>query len=1036
MDLQFTCSADCPAPLGKSEQISPNELPQAGDRLHTGISGIPCQREAASVEFTILGRTGLRIGGNGVKFESAKQRALLAILLFHVRKSVSTDLIGRALWRESPPHQVSGKLQPQLSKLRKLLKEVGVGDRIARDGTAYRLDVDPLSIDYHRFRKLAEKGRAAATQEDHRTAKALLQEALDLWRGEPLLDVVGPWADHIRDQLEMFDRLIAQQALIDSRLHLGEHAEVVGEALRLTEDHLTDETCARLYLESLHGLGKYSHAVEFHERFSDRLFDHHGVVPGPELRNVYRAIRRKQSAGDVESDRRPALRPDLLRRINSFAGRTELLARLDSILAEGPQNQVVVLHGMPGVGKTQLATQWAYLRADHFPDGVTSLDLHGFGPGSPLAADDALGILLTRLGEGPVPASAEERRVRLRSALDDRRFLLLLDNARDDRHVKPILDATPSCFVLVTGRTQPFDLSVHEDAHVVPVPPLSAEESTAVLRAVIGSRRAAEDPAAVDELVRLATGLPLAVRIIGQHVDHRPETPLADLVEEFTREEGLGVLGSAESGDEEGRGLRAAFSWSYRSLPAETARMFRLLGLHPTTEFSTAAAGRLLGEPESTAERHLRTLGSANLAQHVGTRRFRLHDLLHDHAFDLVERDEPAADRATARRRVLDHYLSTAVAAWRGLNPGLDPVPALDGVPVTEPFDNDEEALDWFSRERANLVAAVVRAADEFPEHSWRLTANLHGAFLRLGHFEDLMTCQAVAVEVTSRLTDKSALAGTLTNSASVHYRLHRYDEAVRIGQEALAVLNEADQPKLKPVVLANLASAHLDRGEIGHATTLFGEARALAARTDDMRHVEAASLERLGLALHRQGRPEEALDHYQAALKLWESIASHHGRATVLGKLIEYFHENHRHAESVELLDTALEAIRISGDQPLMVTVLAVAAEAHYALGDFDQAITMGERAVAFPETGADDGHARALHATGHALVAIGEVVAAEEKWSRAARLYGTDTDKGRELLDHLHALRRRDRSIPDPRRPDEVMIIPCQGVTLRSTG
>ncbi|XVS65687.1 BTAD domain-containing putative transcriptional regulator [Actinosynnema sp. CA-299493] len=985
------------------------------------------------MEFIILGRTRLQIDRNDVKFESAKQRALLALLLYHARKPVSNELIGRALWREIPSTQVPGRLQPLLSKLRKLLKNAGVGDTITRDGMAYRLDVDPLAIDYHRFRKLAEKGRAAAAHEDHRTAKALLQEALDLWRGEPLQDVVGPWADHIRDQLELFDRLMAQQALLDSRLHLGEHAEVVGEALRLTEDHQTDETCARLYLQSLYGLGKYSRALQFHERFSDRLLDSIGAAPGPEMHSVYRAILRKQAnTGGMESDIRPSFQPDLFRKINTFAGRAGLLARLDSILAADEQNQVVVLHGMPGVGKTQLATQWAHLRARHFPDGAFALDLQGFGPGSPLAADDALGILLTRLGEGPVPASAEERRMRLRSALEGRRFLLLLDNARDDRHVKPILDATRSCFVLVTGRTQPFDLSVHEDAHVVPVPPLSAEESTAVLRAVIGTGRAAEDPAAVDELVRIATGLPLAVRIIGRHVDHRPETPLSDLVEEFTREEGLGVLGSPEGADEEGSGLRAAFSWSYRSLPAETARMFRLLGLHPTTEFSTAAASGLLGEPESTAERHLRTLSSANLAQHVATRRFRLHDLLHDHAFDLADREESPADRKAARRGMLDYYLSTAIAAWHTLNPKLNPVPALEGVPVALGFDSDEEALGWFAGERANLVAAVVRA-DDFPEHSWRLVANLHGAFLRLGYFEDLLSCQAVAVEATSRLPDRSALAGTLINSASVHYRLHQYDDAVRIGQEALMVLRDVERSELRPVMIHNLASAHLDRGEIGRATTLFNEALALA-REIGTRDVEAAALERLGLTYHRQGREVEALDHYRAALAAWEVIENHHGRATVLAKMVEYLHEQGKHAESVELLPTALEAIRISGDQPLMVDVLAVATEAHYVLGDFDQAIAMGERAVGFPETGTDDGHARALHAAGHALVAIGDLTAAEQRWVRAADLHGPDSAARQDILDHLQALRRFGRPIPNPRRSTDVVVVPCRDATLRN--
>ncbi|QTR05059.1 hypothetical protein J7S33_10260, partial [Saccharothrix algeriensis] len=78
-------------------------------------------------------------------------------------------------------------------------------------------------------------------------------------------------------------------------------------------------------------------------------------------------------------------------------------------------------------------------------------------------------------------------------------MLLLLDNANDDNQVRPILDATTPCFTVITSRTQPFELPVHDDAHVIHVPPLTAAESEALVRAVIGADRVGQDPAAVRE---------------------------------------------------------------------------------------------------------------------------------------------------------------------------------------------------------------------------------------------------------------------------------------------------------------------------------------------------------------------------------------------------------------------------------------------------------------------------------------------------------------------------------------------------------
>ncbi|MEU4802874.1 BTAD domain-containing putative transcriptional regulator [Actinosynnema sp. NPDC023587] len=974
------------------------------------------------MEFKILGKTRLHIDGNDFTLGPTKQRGLLALLLYYTGRVVPLDRIAGALWRAGAPDDVRGKLQPLISRLRGVLNRSGSDGRIVKDGDGYRLVLAPGMVDYHRFRTLAEQGREAAARNDHRSAKILLREALDLWQGRPLQELDGPWAEHCRDQMELFDRLAAQHVLLDSQLQLGEHVEVMGEAGRLTREHRLDENFARLYIQSLDGLGKYARAVEFHARFCEHLDVEAGTEPGPELRRIYQGILRKQAgtAPDGSPPRRELPR-ELPRDIRKFAGRADLLAEMDQVLASGAHDQVVALHGMPGIGKTRLAIRWAHRNADRFPDGQLVLDLQGFGPGNPLAPDDAIGILLARLDTGPVPVRPSERRARLRRVLEGRNVLILLDNARDSNQVGPILDATTSCFTIITSRTRPFALSVHHDAYALHVPPLSTAESEALLRDVIGADRANENPEAVNELAGSSDGHPLALKIVAQHVALRPETAITDLVNDFKAPDGLGVLGSSDDSDDENATLAAAFAWSYRALPPDTARLFRLLGLHFTTEFGPEAAAALLGEPISTTTRHLSTLTKANLLQYGATRRFRLHDLLHGYAVDLAKHENSLSTTKTALTGLLDHYLATATAACQRLNPDLSPVPPLAGLPAVAPFESDQRALGWFTRERANLVAAIPRAVGRgFPEHAWRLSANVHEVFDRLGYYQDLLTCQRAAIKAAMVLRDRKAQAGTLADTGTVQYRLGQYDEAVDSFEQSVAITRELGLPEMEAIVVHNLASVHLERGEVGRAVALMRTALE-SARSLGVAPLEAATLEQLGTAHRRMERDDDAVDFFEAALAAWRSCGNARGEGTTQTKIGSLLHEHGENERALAHLAAALAVNRASGDRPRMIETLVVKAEAHYDLGQFDDTVACARHAIDLcVDTDAPKDHFRALHILGHAFVAIDRPDDAERHWVEATGLAGgPESLEEALLLEHLADLRKSERTIPDPRRP-----------------
>lgn len=980
---------------------------------------------AALVEFKILGKTRLHIDGNDFDLGPARQRGVLTMLLYHFPHPVQVDTIAQVLWPDSPADDVKKSLQPIISKLRAVLRESKSGGSIRKEGSAYRLTLPEIvRIDFHQFHRLAAEGRTAAARGDHHTAKSLLREALSLWDGRPLQELEGMWAERLRDQMETYDRLPAQHMLLDSQLNLGEYAEVMAAAGRLTEDQAPEEATASLYLRALDGLGKYSTALDFYGRFCQDLFEHVGSEPGPVLRKLYQDILRKQS-GTGTPTAPPRLVPprQLPLPAKNFAGRRDLLAKLDALhdATGGARGHVVALHGMPGVGKSRLAAHWANLRADRFPDGHLHLNLRGFGPGTPMTPDDALAVLLRSLGADRIPVTGDERRVELHRLMANRRMLLLLDDAQGSNQVRPILAATPSCFTIVTSRTRPWGLTVRDNIDVIHVPPLSYDESISLLRNEIGEQRTKEDPAALRDLASRLDGLPLGLRIIAQHVAHRPETPVADLVDEFKEQEGLGILGSVDDSDDENATLPVAFSWSYRALPPETARLFRLLGLHPTAEFSTTAASALLGEPDATTNRHLRTLTKVNLLQYGTSRRFRLHDLLHGYAVDLVRHEESPQFRKSALTRLFDWYLNWTSAAARSLNPHRSPVPPLAGMSVLpEPDLRDEpDGLAWFTRERMNLVAAVPHAVRHaLHEHAWRLSANMHEAFDRLGYYDDLLTSHRAALKSARVLGHDEAHGGTLSNLGMAHFRLRQYEQAMQHIVESLRIVRRLRLRELEIICIHNLASIRLERGEINEAISNYQQALALTRSLGD-RSIEASTLDQLGAAYHRLGNDDVALEYHLRALEIRETIGHRRGQGTTLTELGRLLFERGEHSEALKRLSLAVDINQSIGDRPRTIEALIVIAEINFDFGEFEQAASHAKRAASLSsDIGARDQRARALHVLGHALLKLDLLEDAERSWSEAHEIFQSSSAEREAdaVHNHLTALRTQ-LAIPTPR-------------------
>lgn len=776
------------------------------------------------MEFGLLGPLEVRDGGRTLPVRSGKHRALLAALLLRANHSVPSAELVDTVWDEHPPANPRNTLHTYVARMRATLAVP-----IETTPSGYRIVVPSEQTDLGRFDGLTEQARGHAGKGDLDGEAESLRAALALWRGEPLADVPSDLLHREAVPPLRERRLRALDRRIEVELRQGRHGELVGELVTLTAQHPLRERLWAHLMTALHAGGRRADALEAYQSVRRRLAAELGIDPGPGLQELYGQILSGRSGPDPGGGAAlPPVPKQLPPGPRQFTGRGDELDRLDTLLRDGPPAGAVVISaiaGTAGVGKSALATHWARRAAEEFPDGQLWVNLRGYGPGRPVAPTQALTLLLRALGVGDseVPLDLDGQAGLYRSLLDGRRALIVLDNAGSAEQVRPLLPGAPGCFVVVTSRDDLPGLVVLDGATRLRLDLLTAAESAALLRRLLGPAAVDAAPAAIDRLIGLCARLPLALRIAADRIAVNG-MPVAAAVDELARG---ATLDAFATGDDPYTALRAVFSWSYEALPPPAARMFRLLGLVAGDDWDTPAAAALAGCPPGEARRLLDALRSAHLIEERGDHRYGTHDLLRTYAAELAGRDP---DRDTAWRRLCEHYLGGAVAAVRRGLPSQVGLPRPPLPPVV--FGDAGAAIRWLDANRANLVAAGSRAAEAGPlAFAWQVADALHEYLVLNRHAADAQTAYEAGLSAARKAGDLHAEAMMRHQLGALERVRDDFGPALAHHQAALGLFEQIGDAAGCVAAKVGLGTVHADIGELAPARDLLGAGAADARR-------------------------------------------------------------------------------------------------------------------------------------------------------------------------------------------------------------
>jgi DNA-binding SARP family transcriptional activator len=934
----------------------------------------------------LLGRVAFVRDGRAEVLPRAQTRGVLALLALNAGRVMSLDQVAAAMWGDEEPATARAQIHTAVSSIRRLLaSDRATGADPANDVAArcaptvvggrfgYELTIDPAEVDALRFEQMVRRGALDAA--DPPATGARLRQALVLWRGEPLADAAGAFVDGVRQQLSD-RRLTALDDLAALDLAAGRAAEVAAELAPVIAEHPGHERLRGRLMVALFRSGRQAEALRLFHDYRRWLADREGLDPGAEIVATADAILRDRLPPPAKPDdaREPvgpqaapadppgasppsrspadaAVEPHPRNRVlvrpaglppapTGFVGRVGELRWLTEAAQAGGVYAVV---GTGGVGKTALALHWGHRQRSRFADGQLYIEMHGYSPGRPVTALDALGRFLRafNVGAEKIPSDVDEAATLYRSVLADRQVLVVLDNVRSAECVRPLLPSGPGCATLVTSRDSLDALVAVDGARRLDLDVLPLGDAIALLAGLLGEARVRAEPTAAAELASACACLPLALRITAAQLTARPRRRLAQHGRDLREDDRLSVL---SLGDDPAASVAATLNTSYHTLPAHVARLYRLLGLSPAADLDRWGLAALTGLPVPEVGELAGQLVAAHVVTEISPDRYALHDLVHAHAAMLASTTDTAVQRCDAVTQLIEWYADTAMIANRTLVPAWQPPEWSRALPPVNPrtFDSESQAMAWLDREHSTLVALIHRAAEAGVEQA--VLPLVQGQFtylLRHQRAETMIELNRLNWEIATRRDDDLGAAASAQSLGIGYSLLNRLDEAVSWYTRTLELNERLGLENRVARTHMNLGAIYSDSGQLEQAVHHLQWGLAISRRIDDGLG-ESHALGNLAYAYQQMRAWDLAEPTFIEAVAVARRVSNRHGECLAESNLGAMHLEQARYNEAAAHLDAGLRLAEELEDQ---LTI----ARNHLLLGDVQ--LTRGDRRRAYAE-------------------------------------------------------------------------------------
>jgi tetratricopeptide (TPR) repeat protein len=665
-----------------------------------------------------------------------------------------------------------------------------------------------------------------------------------------------------------------------------------------------------------------------------------------------------------------------------FVGRETDLENLHAQLQQTDRLAITAIRGMGGIGKTELALQYArYHRDQHtYPGGICWLQARDQDVASQIVSFAKLLNLPLPEGELTEQVAYVWSQWPLSEAV-----LVVFDDVADFPRIKPYLPPEQEPFrVLMTTRQQ------FSGIESIEITVLSLQAALNLLKSLMGTDRIEAELADAEALCQRLGFLPLALELVGRYLELDADLSLAEVQAELDemRTDAYALLKDESAANMTAKlGVAEAFELSLRRLNAESQTLATVLCLFAAAPIAWEWVAACLPEVSAAAlKQQRRTLLQNSLLQRVEAETYQLHPLIQEflrtrfanaastepllrqycaamvEASNVISYTQTQAD--VLERTPLIPHLKEAATTWQRFIADADVLSPANKVGLFYYSQGAfHEAEEWFEQA---LLQTRDRLGEAHPAVATSLN-NLAELYRSQGRYEAAEPLYQEALAMMKALLGEThpAVATSLNNLAALYDSQGRYEAAELLYQEALAMRQAllGDRHPDVATSLNNLAELYRSQGRYEAAELLYQEALAMMkALLGETHPAVATSLNNLAALYDSQGRYEAAEPLYQEALAMRQALLGdrHPDVATSLNNLAELYRSQGRYEAAEPLYQEALAMMKalLGAAHPAVATSLNNLAALYKSQGRYEAAELLYQEALAMRQALLGDRH------------------------------------------------------------------------------